>query len=563
MDIPVVFSFARMLYLAFLLFASLPVAGYDWKPDSDLNLQDQRVRLYKISRTYFEEHWDASVGEEQRDMRHAHPHMTGVTLSYAYTLLMTKDPKDRAFAESIITHVLTKQCLNKSSATYGSFVPYFEDEWVTAVNPDPNYGQFLGLGLADIIDLDNQEGHLLTPPLRQQVDDAFKLTVDFTIRRDVSPDYTNIALTSAAVAAAGDKLFGIPGARDFALSKLYWILARTLPGTTFTEYMAPTYYGVDLAGLYELQHYAASPEVSAPTERLLTAFWKDIAASYNAATFQLGGPQARAYGDNMLEYVASLKYFLFFALDGKYPISDHETDQTWGLSQLSWLANIQIDPRPEMTETPAPWRRVGVASRPGMTVSQYRKGDFTLGSVSAQSVWQQQRNVVAYWPIAQPWWDVGFFLDKSSLTQSNGYAHFFSKQDGNAVLVALTGKMPNPPTGGLKLEFNELAEGKPITDGPPGSFAVEDGGVTTYVYPVTQSATGALTYSKDEKRVDLQRGWDTADHAGNIGVLSYLVVFRSPGEDAPIVKDLTFVSNDKGATASANVNGTALSVDAK
>jgi hypothetical protein len=562
MDIPARLSFAKVS-IALLLLASLPVYGYDWKPDPTLNLQDQRVRLYKISRTYFEEHFDAKVGEEQRDMRHAHPHMTGVTLDYAYALLMTKDPKDRAFAETIIAHVLTKQCLDKSSANYGSFLPYFEDDWATAVNPDPNYGQFLGIGLANMIELDNTEGHLLTPALRQQVDDAFRLTVAFTIRRDVTPDYTNIALMSAAVAAAGDKLFAIPGARDFALSKLYWILTRTLPGSTFTEYMAPTYYGVDLAALYEIQKFAAAPEIAEPTERLLTAFWKDIAASYNPATFQLGGPQARAYGDNMLEYVASLKYFLFFALDGKYPISDKETDQTWGLSELAGLANSKIDPRPEMTEAPQPWRQVTVANRPGMIVSQYRKGDFSLGSVSAQSVWQQQRNVTAYWPIAKPWWDVGFFLDKSSLTQSNGYAHFFSKQEGSAVLVALTGKMPNPPTGGLKLEFNELAEGKPIADGPPGSFEVTDGDVTTYVYPVTQSATGVMTYTKDEKRVDLQRDWTTADHAGNIGVLSYLVVFRNPGEDVPVVKDLTLVSDDKGATASANVNGAAMSVDAR
>jgi hypothetical protein len=40
-------------------------------------------------------------------------------------------------------------------------------------------------------------------------------------------------------------------------------------------------------------------------------------------------------------------------------------------------------------------------------------------------------------------------------------------------------------------------------------------------------------------------------------------VFRNPGEDAPVVKGLAFVPNDKGATVKAEVNGTALSVDAR
>ncbi len=53
------------------------------------------------------------------------------------------------------------------------------------------------------------------------------------------------------------------------------------------------------------------------------------------------------------------------------------------------------------------------------------------------------------------------------MTFGNGYAHFFSTQVKRAVLVALTGKMPNPPAGGISLVFNKTAEGKPLAEALP------------------------------------------------------------------------------------------------
>ncbi|MCE0498243.1 MAG: hypothetical protein LV481_09900 [Methylacidiphilales bacterium] len=532
-----------------------------------MNLQTQRLQLYKIGRDYCDSHFDAKVGLILRDMRHQQPHMVSQSVAYASGLLMTKDPADRAKAESILRLVLTKQDLRKDSPTYGSFLPNYEDDWATVVNPDPNFGQFVGVGLAGVLDQDNKQGHLLSPDLRKQIEEAFRHTVDFTIRRDVAPDYINISIMSAAVGAAGDKLLNYPGARDFAMSKLEWILARAQPGFTFTEYLAPTYYGTDLGAAYAVKQSAASPDIASAANRLIDAFWKDIAGSYHAPTMQLGGPNSRSYGENMLEYAAGLKYFLVFALNGKYPLSDVETAQSWDCAGLMGMANAQIEPRPEFQEPTVPWREIAVMNRPGMTARQYREGDLIVGSISTQSVWQQQRNVVAYWPVTKATPDkpipvVGFCMDESSMTLPNGYAHFFSTQSKGAVLVALTGKMPNPSTGGLQLVFNGEAEGAEMAGGPPGSCEVHDGDYTVDVYPVTQGA-GAMAFRKDDtkNRGYVERMWDSADHVGNLGVLSYLVVFRIPGENAPDVKNIAFTPGDKTLNLTAEVNGTPLSLD--
>jgi hypothetical protein len=554
------FGLAGLLGLASILYPGLAHAG-DWKPDPTMNLPAQRLHLYTIGRTFCDSHFDPAAHMILRDPKKPHPHMVSVSAQYADGLLMTKDPADRAKAETILRAVLQKQDLRPDSATYGSFLPYQEDDWATAVNPDPNYGQFVGLALAGALDEDNKQGHVLSPDLRKDIEVAFRHAVEFTIRRDVDPGYINISICSAAMGAAGANLLKFPGGDDFAMSKIEWILARAQPGITFTEYLAPTYYGTDLGAAYALKYYATTPALSSATDRLIDAFWKDIAAAYHPPTLQLGGPNARSYGENMLQYGASLKYWLMFALNGKYPLADTETVQAWDCAGLMGMATTQIEARPEFQEPTVPWREIPVMDRPGMTARQYREGELIVGSISAQSVWHQQRNVVAYWPVYTPSWDVGYCLDESSMTFGQGYAHFFSVQDKRAVLVALTGKLPNPPSGGIQLTFNAAAQGGDLPGGPPGSCEVHDGDYIIDAYPLTQNA-GALTFRKDDTalRGYVERPWSSADHVGNLGVLAYLLYIRLPGEAAADVRNLAFAPGDKTISLTAEVNGTPLSL---
>ena len=533
----------------------------DWKPDPTLGDPAQHLRLYNIGRRYGDEHYDDTVGLIKPNPNKKGGHILRESTYYAYALLMTGDPEDLKRAEKILPIVLSHQELNKDRHTYGN-IPYnLYDNLETMPNADLNNTQFTGLALADIIELD-QKRHVLPEELRKQVEASFRLAVDATIRRDVDPGYTNISLASAAVGAAGEKLFGIPGAGDFAMSKLSWFLARALPGSTTREYLAPTYYAADLGAAYAARNFASTPALVDAADRVINALWRDIADSYHAQTFQLAGPHSRAYGDNMLDYTAGLKYFLYLALDGKYPIRDVETAHNWDTGGLAMLAAAPVKPRPEFHDAPAPWRVLQVAGAPGMLLSQYRQGDFILGSVSTQSLWQQQQSVVAYWPVTVPSWHVGFCIDVSAETFGNGYAHYYSVQSKGAVLAAVTGKLPVPPKGGLEFAFNTGAQPDALAGGLAGACVVHDGDVTTYIYPVSQQSSSGPTFDKDETkgRVYVERPWASADPAGAFNVLGYLVVFQLPGEPVPAVKDVSIKVAGENTMLSADVNGVPLSL---
>jgi hypothetical protein len=554
---------APVLFVA-LSFFSTPGQSAPWKPDPSLGNPAQHQRLYDIGRRYGDEHFDEDVGltKNRRNPQKSSTHMLRESVYYAYGLLLTGDAEDRKRAERIIGLILSKQDLRSNAPTYGSFPPIFEDDWAGTAVIDPNYTQFVGLTLGDILELNRKQRNVLPNDLNRRLEESFRLAVEATIRRDVDPGYTNIALMSAAVGAAGDKLLGVPGARDFALSKLYWILTRAQPGTTFREYLSPTYYGVDLDAAYTVRKYAASPKVAGAAKRMIDFLWKDIAASYHAPTLQLAGPHSRSYGVDMTKYAAGLKYFLFLALDGKYPLLDVETDHDWDSGGLTTIADLPVEVRPEFREPPVPWREVAVTRLPNGSTwgfRQYRSGNFILGSMSAQSLWQQQRNVVAYWPGATPDAPVRFFQDMSATSFGNGSVNFFSAQSKGAVLVVMTSKAPPPAQGGIRLGFNLDAQAKELPGSPPGSYAVENGGVTAYIYPVTQ-ANGAMSVRSEKDVTYLERPWTSADPVGNFHVLSYLVVFQLPGEAAPVVKNLSFAVADGKATMSAEANGAPLSL---
>jgi hypothetical protein len=160
-------------------------------------------KLDQIARRWGDDHFDEQIGL----IYFAHPknlHMSGAgghllreSAYYAYLLLRTGQEQDRRRASKILGLVLSKQNLDHTSPYWAGFTCEFEQEWETWEHPDQNWTQFLGMSFAYVLQWD-LDAPCLEDDLRAQLGEAFRLTVLGTIRRDVHPEYTNIALLSAA-----------------------------------------------------------------------------------------------------------------------------------------------------------------------------------------------------------------------------------------------------------------------------------------------------------------------------------------------------------------------------
>src|SRR2546423_2789659 len=251
---------------------------------------------------------------------------------------------DAATASRMLERVLSKQNVDENSRFFGGFTVEYEQDWVTWKDHDLNWAQFLGNVLGYIVEFD-RSAHLLSPDLYGRVEQAFSRCVQGTLRRDVTQTYTNIALLSAAVAAQGDRLLRYPGSGEFATRKSRDVLQRIKIAGSFDEYLSPTYYGTNLDAVYALRQFSDGVR-AATADELIELTWKDIEAAYHPATYQLGGPHSRAYGDNMLDYAASLKQYLFLALKGDYPLTPMEINHSHDNAFAIVRSQFEVGERP-------------------------------------------------------------------------------------------------------------------------------------------------------------------------------------------------------------------------
>jgi len=581
----------RNVICAYLLVSSLSAAyGGAFTPDPTLANPDQHRRLYDIARHYCEVNFDADanlVGTPSPNPPNKRHHGTGATAAYAYGLLLTGDAADRDLAVKILPHVLASQDTNPASPTSGAFGWYIED-------PKPgdlNSAAFVGLTLAFILDLDRQKP-CLDPDLRGQVENAVRLAAQEVMRRNINQGYTNIALMSVALASAGEKMVAVPGAGAWAQAKLDALNALADDGE-FAEYLSPTYTGVALEGAYAARKFASSPAFTASVDTTVNHLWKQVAAAYHAPTYQLGGPYCRAYGDNMLDYGSSLKYFLYLALDGDYPLADTDIAHDWAKPDGFFLATLPVSARPEFKQPPVSWRQWTAVGSPGSNdqagnglvrhLSQYRAGNFILGTVSTQDEWKQKRNLVAFWRNDGPPslnMSVGVCMDESNEAIQEampGFAgekvHFFCQQVKDAAIVGLVARGAYPSKAAATLVFNENV----TMDGKAGiPFRVQDGTVTAYLYPVTN---GSVQFGTQLHTLPMPNGqdywqvrhiptrisratwpWSNSDLVGSAHVISYLIVFRPTDQPAPNVSDLVLKEDAGGVSASASVDGAGLAL---
>ena len=523
-----------------------------------MKLSKLNARLFQIARNWAEYHFDSQVGlilayhPANGHMRGHDAHLLRESLYYAYGLIQLGSKDEVARAAKIIELALTKQNLDPKSKFWACFTCEWEQDWETWDTPDMNWAQFMGLIFAFILGLE-RERSVLPAALVEKLTAAFELTVQATLRRDVTPSYTNISFLSAAVAAAGADLLGLKEGEEFAFRKLAEVRARTEGGKTFDEYLSPTYYKTNLYGLYAVQKFATTDRVRAAANGLLQFTWNDIDGAYHPKTFQLAGPHSRAYGDNMVDYSSGLKFLLYLALDGNYPLRDLETNHAHDSAGLFISATFDIAPRPGLGKKPDGYLEIALPPEKGQAgqLRQYREESFILGTVDAQNEWDQRRNLLAYWVTgALPQIGVAkgaAFLGEGAFRD----ARFYSTQVDRAVLVAVNLSLPPGSKENADYRFSVNAAPQRHEVLASGEIALRFAGQDIRVASLASGPRPELRREKDKTSLV----WTFPPAASGNAWLAFAVVFSPPGATIPAFTELTS-SVDRGERIYEIMSGT-------
>lgn len=322
-------------------------------------------------------------------------------MDYALALLAEGSADSVARALRIIPRVLELQDREPCNRTFGIW-PYFFEEPLSAMRPpDWNWADFIGVRLAHLL---GPYARHLPGELRAAMSTALGDAALSIFRRNIGPDYTNIAVKGGVVAIMAAEQTDQPFLLHYGRQRLARFLEHTRQNGGFTEYNSPPYGALVVLEVERGLLLIKDPEARASLLAIHEQCWRGMANSLHLPTGQLCGPHARAYDSALCatqtELLGAELGLELFAPAGLPPAYERGRD----------VINLLLIPR---LPCPEPIRRAILDAAPTRLVRQdyvrnadpevrrqgtmWFDGDLCLGSINVENLWQQRRPLVAYW----------------------------------------------------------------------------------------------------------------------------------------------------------------------
>ncbi|OBZ13606.1 hypothetical protein [Bacillus sp. FJAT-26390] len=320
-------------------------------------------------------------------------HPTYPSLLYALALLDSGllEYAERAF--DTIDKVISLQDQNAAHHTYGIWPWFYEEPLAKMSPPDWNWADFCG---KQLVQIEVRHGYKLPKELRERIRQAVFCACDAIIKREVGPNYTNIALMGAFVTLIAGETYKRRDFADYGLRRLEKLHAFTNQLGTFHEFNSPTYSVIAITELSKMYTMTASAQAKAVAEDLLDGAWRMVAEHFHPATKQWSGPHSRSYSTLLTDMAKS---FLQIATDGRVAFA-FEKEQPY---DAEWFGSGIRCPHKFLSYfTQSEDRHLHqLYSRNEQTGQQkwattYMTPSFAIGVSSEEIMWNQTRPLLVY-----------------------------------------------------------------------------------------------------------------------------------------------------------------------
>ncbi|TXK71722.1 hypothetical protein [Paenibacillus sp. N3.4] len=325
-----------------------------------------------------------------KEAEYVHPIIAA--LDYALAILDSGDELHRERAFNTLRTVLSLQDQQPDSPTFGIWSWFWEEPLAKMSPPDWNWADFCGKRLLLTM---IRHGDILPEDLVNLMKKAVSNSCEAIIKRNVGPDYTNIAIMGAFVTLIAGELMQEARYVEYGLARLQRLYDYTLQSGAFLEYNSPTYTTVAILDLSVLAVYTQTEEALNLTNELLDITWKMVSEHFHPLLKQWSGPHARSYHTFLAPSHLS---FLYMACGGEIPFIDEDQfdyDPGWYCHGVRcpdrWLhlfTNIGVrEVVQSLPESPEFQTR---------TAYTYMTRDYALGSFNHNVMWNQCRNLMAF-----------------------------------------------------------------------------------------------------------------------------------------------------------------------
>ena len=327
---------------------------------------------------------------------------TRTNIYYALALLELGGEKACARAAAVTRAVLKLQVTDPYDAAYGIWPWFYEEPVPEMAPPDWNWADFIGAALCHML---REHREKIDAELAAEVTAALERAAWSIFRRNVRPDYTNIAIMGAAVTGCAGEILSNPLLSEYAASRLAAFLRYTEEQGGLNEYNSPTYTFVALRETERILQLVQSNRPLIDCAGKLREFiWGEIAGRYHPVTGQLGGAQSRAYAEFLpREAVELLRETTGLPLRITEPKREKKEAAVFSYDPLRHLPCPEKF-RARFAEVSCPEqeirqryikREISGISYEGTT---FITPELIFGSINRECFWTQRRPMLGYWP---------------------------------------------------------------------------------------------------------------------------------------------------------------------
>lgn len=346
---------------------------------------------------------------------------------YAEGLLDSTDAAHHQRALEVLDRIVGLQDQDPASKTFGTWPYYLEEPLDKIDHPDMNWADFIG---TELLMITLRHNSMLPSELQDKIKTATISAALSIQKRNVAPDYTNIALLGTFQTLVTGETYNRPDLKTYGAQNLQRMIDYTKEQGGFTEYNSPTYTLVSLSALGRMLMFVKDPASRPLIEELYQKTWSDIAHHFHPPTLQWAGPHSRVYDPLFMK--KSL-YFLERAMDGQA----HFGFEAFDLEGYTVVNHCPPDLIPFFAELSQPREEVETfAQKPVPLVgTTYLTPSFALGSINRGNGWEQQDTLIAYWGTAEKpnYFRARFLHDGRDFAD----AQFFSVQKKGRVLAGI------------------------------------------------------------------------------------------------------------------------------
>lgn len=243
-------------------------------------------------------------------------HETNLSAEYAAAVLYSGKKELFGRAKRIFLRLAQLQDTRPQSKTFGLWSYYMEEDLDNMRAPDFNFSDFIGKNFIYALKKHEKEFDINTLEIMKT---ALSNAMRCSIKRNVSPDYSNISMMSCMTIISAAEILGDEEMFNYGKKRLQKAYRYNKYNGAFSEYNSSTYTPLAIAELTRMLEFFNDDECIKMAEELHEMAWENLSLYYNNEVTELSPPQKRSYRD--IDN-GEFRGFIYIATGGRYGSAD-------------------------------------------------------------------------------------------------------------------------------------------------------------------------------------------------------------------------------------------------